>query len=113
MIPFQRPEPVDDAAVRDGDDAACLLLLGQIGNDERIRGNLPEAETALSEAVALARTHNDRQRLAVNLVRLATARQYQGRHDAAEPFFREALTLTKTRAASDDEDFALQHLGTC
>ncbi len=128
MIPFQRPDPVDDDAVREriaenldrllearesGDQATRLQLLGQIGNDQRALGNLTEADLFLTDAVALARTLGDTQREAVNCLRLATARQYQGQHADAEAVFRTALTRTQSGAAADYEDFALQHLGKC
>jgi tetratricopeptide (TPR) repeat protein len=127
-VPFQRPPYLDDDAVREriaqnldrlltardaGDRAERLQLLGQIGNDQRALGNLIEAEMFLTEAVALARHLGDTRREAANLIRLATARQYGGQHAEAEAMFRAAVALTISGAASDYEDFALQHLGKC
>lgn len=128
VISFQRPPYLDDDSVREriarnldrlpaardaGDMAERLHLLGQVGNDQRALGNLIEAEMFLTEAVALARKVGDSQREAANLIRLATARQYGGRHADAEAMFREAVALTTSGPASDYEDFALQHLGKC
>src|SRR5258707_145764 len=128
MAPFQRPPYLDDDDVREriaqnldrllaardaGDRAERLQLLGQIGNDQRSLGNLIEAEMFLTEAVTLARSLGDTRREAANLIRLATARQYGGQQAEAEAMFREAVALTTSGSASDYEDFALQHLGTC
>lgn len=128
MVPFQRPPYLDDDVVRErvathldrlleardaGDLAERLQLLGQIGNDQRSLGNLLEAEMFLSEAVTLAHRLNDRRREAINLIRLATTRQYSGHHTEAVALFRDALALTVSGDAADYEDFALQHLGKC
>lgn len=128
MIPFQRPDPGEDETIREriaenldrllearesGEMATRLQLLGQIGNDQRALGNLLEADMFLTDAVALARTLGDTRREAMNGIRLATARQYQGQHADAEAIFRAALALAQSGDAADYEDFALQHLGKC
>jgi tetratricopeptide (TPR) repeat protein len=128
MVPFQRPDPVDDETIREriaanldrllaardaGDMTTRLQLLGQVGNDQRVLGNLIEAEMFLIEAAALARKLGDRRREAMNAIRLATVRQYQGQHAEAEALLRETLSRTRSGDAADYEDFALQHLGKC
>lgn len=123
MTPFERFPYTDDPAVRERvayhrdllaavatDDAVeRLRLLGAIGNDERALGNLAAAECCLAEAVALARSTGDARREATNLIRLATAMQYDNRHAEAEPLFRAALVLTQRPGAAMYRDFALQH----
>ncbi len=123
MTPFERVPYTDDAAVTKrlaanrallaalpADEAAeRLRLLGAVGNDERARGNLAEAERLLTEAVALARSLGDARREAANLIRLATAIPYADRHAGAEPLFRAALALTARPEAAEYRDFVLQH----
>jgi tetratricopeptide (TPR) repeat protein len=123
VTPFERYSHTDDPTVRERvgrhrallaaaatDDAAeRLRLLGAIGNDERALGNLAAAERYLTDAVALARSLGDVRREAANLIRLATAMQYDNRHAEAEPFFRAALALTQRPEAGMYRDFALQH----
>jgi tetratricopeptide (TPR) repeat protein len=123
MTPFERVQYTNDHTVRERvasnrallaaaatDDAAeRLRLLSAIGNDERALGILTAAIDDLAEAVALARSLDDVRREAANLIRLATAMQYDNRHAEAEPLFRDALALTERPEAAMYRDFALQH----
>lgn len=103
--------PTDDIRGR-------ILLLGRAGEGYRMLARYDDSARLITQAVALARAHDEPALLIANLIRLATTQQYAGRHHAALATFREALTLTGIGPHRADwqtayEDFALQHMGKC
>ncbi len=128
IIPFQRGSLEDTPALRRrmeeqfallqrataaGDAAERLRLLGSLGETYYLLGEHQEAFPLLEEALALARSLQDRRREVANLLRLATAQQYAGSHSQAERLFRQALDLADTSHQTEYIDFIWQHLGKC
>jgi hypothetical protein len=85
----------------------------RLRNIHPVRRNPKRTESArnLDQALALAQWLGNRPARAANLIRLATAHQYLGRHDDTETEFREALQLCGEPECMVYEDFAWQHLG--
>lgn len=95
---------------RDTEDReAELHVLGPLGENFRLLGQLDPAVSHSEAALALARELGRPKAIISNLIRLATAYQYQNRHAEAEPLFTEALTLSAQEGFL--EDYALQHYG--
>ena len=92
-----------------------LVLLGQIGEAQRLLGHAREAEATLREAVELAGDLADRRAECANLIRLGGAVQQLNRHGEAVELLHHALLLAEAAAGAmtDLETLALQRLGGC
>lgn len=91
------------------DREAELHVLGPLGENYRLLGQLDPATRYSEAALALARELDRPKAIVSNLLRLATAYQYQNRHEEAEPLFEEAVA--RARQEGFMEDYALQHHG--
>lgn len=96
-----------------GDERERMDLLGRIGENQRMLGNIAEAVPLLQEAGHLARKLDDRPREIANMIRLATTLQYLDEHAAADALFRATLEMIDRSGSRDREDFARQHHGRC
>jgi tetratricopeptide (TPR) repeat protein len=98
--------------VRQAGDAQKLLrMLGALGGYARLLERYQESIDYFQEALELAQNLHLPAFEAANLIRLATAYQYNQQHQEAEALFQAALTLTEKPEASAYRDFAWQHLG--
>ena len=94
----------------DADDRdSKLASLGALADAYRQLGRLAEAVRHGEAAVALAREVDRPKFLLSNLIRFATALQYNNEHARAEPLFEEAQALAAKLGML--EDYALQHHG--
>jgi tetratricopeptide (TPR) repeat protein len=102
------------ALQRPQDDQERLRLLGRLGDHLR---QSPDHATAaielLQQAIELARSIGHPAALAGNLIRLATAEQYAGRHEQALATFAKAREVIDAHAVEGLRDFACQHMGKC
>ncbi len=94
-----------------GDSEGATRLSGKIGEAYRMVGDNQAAIRYLTAALDEADWRDNAPQQAVNLIRLATAVQYSGQHDEAEPLFQQAVA--SSREVGRYEDYALQHYGKC
>lgn len=94
-----------------------LAALGTAGNARRMLGDHKTAERWLEEAVTLAHEANHGLAWALNMVRLATAVQFQDRHSEALSLFHQVVGLTESPGVPESvamvAHFARQHRGKC
>ncbi len=124
--PFQRPPDFDpDASERkvqsltralhqarqDGRVNEVARLLGQRGQWQRHRGFHNEAIADLTEALSLSHKLQERGLVRTNIIRLATARQYRGEHEAAEEMLFRLLAVLDLTTEASLWGFTQQHLG--
>lgn len=99
---------------RASNDLERLRVLGRLGDHLRMSPEHVAAAIALlDQAVALAVALGHPPALAGNLIRLATAEQYAGRHDQALTHFDQAREVIDRHAVEGLRDFAYQHTGKC
>lgn len=122
---FQRDTSLDPDADRDRLERARTSLEQVSSEDERLQvlGRVAElsrmvGDTALSiristDAVELARRLGDAGRETANLIRLATALQYDGRHEEALDVFGTAISHAHCDDVQRYVHFAHQHQGKC
>jgi tetratricopeptide (TPR) repeat protein len=100
-------EQLEDPAA---DERERLLILGYLGNVERILGRHGEAIVALRECVELAGRLGDHRAEVVARIRLGEALRCADRLAEAEAVLRAVVEDTQGQPL---HDFALQHLGKC
>ncbi|MEO1634012.1 MAG: tetratricopeptide repeat protein [Cyanobacteria bacterium J06631_9] len=91
-----------------------IRLLGRIGGYTRTLRDLEQAEQALTTALELSKSIENRRFEAVNSIKLAHVYQWQQRYAESEALFETVIVLCQNDAeASPYLDFAYQHFGKC
>jgi tetratricopeptide (TPR) repeat protein len=91
-------------------------VLGQLGDLEALSGNLLEGKALLTEALEIARSLEDRTRIAASIQSLAWIANGEGKTDDAIKLFEEAILLFMTeyqRHEPATEKKAMRGLGAC
>lgn len=97
--------------VRTGDNPNRVPLLCLAASFTTLQDELPESLRLASEALDLARAARDDTGTAWALFRIAEARHRQGKLDAAEALYREALTAFRSSPDARAEMLCLGNLG--